>query len=339
MEERKTLIRRNRTAFTLVELLVVIAIIAVLVALLLPAVNSAREAARRSSCMNNLRQFGLANVNFESTARQYPASWNKGGGWSAQARLLPYLEEGGIARRIDFAESYKSTSADETDVRISSLRISTYQCPSEPNDMVRMKKGVATHYPLNYAVNLGEWFVWDPTTGQGGGGAFYPESSLKHGAFYDGMSNTICAAEVKAYTSYERNADLAGELPIPLAPEELAAGEKKFGPAITKNTGHTEWVDGRVHQTGFTTVFPPNLVVSPSHADGHDIDWTNHREGDGDVVFRTYAAVTSRSYHPGVVNVVMMDGSVHTVTDDIGLEVWRAASTRKGHELLEQFPE
>ena len=221
VEGRTSSIRHDRAAFTLVELLVVIAIIAVLVALLLPAVNSAREAARRSSCMNNLRQIGLANVNFESVARQYPASWNKGGGWSAQARLLPYVEEGGIARRIDFAESYKSTSADETDVRISSLRIPTYLCPSEPNDMVRMKNGVPTHYPLNYAVNLGEWFVWDPTTGQGGGGAFFPESSLKHGAFYDGLSKTICAAEVKAYTSYERNADIPGELPIPTTPEDL----------------------------------------------------------------------------------------------------------------------
>lgn len=339
MGGREKSTKHNRAAFTLVELLVVIAIIAVLVALLLPAVNAAREAARRSSCMNNLRQFGLANANFESTARHYPASWNAGGGWSAQARLLPYLEENAIARRVDFAQSYNSTNADETDVRVSSLRIPTYLCPSEPHDMVRMKNGVPKHYPLNYGVSLGEWFVWDPATGRGGGGAFFPESSLKHAAFVDGLSNTICAAEVKAFTPYERNADQDGELPIPTTPEELAEGEKKFGAAITKNTGHTEWVDGRAHQTGFTTVFPPNFVVSPSHADGYDIDWTNHREGDGDVDIRTYAAVTSRSHHPGVVNVVMMDGSVHTVTNEIDVLLWRAASTRKGRELMAQFPE
>jgi prepilin-type N-terminal cleavage/methylation domain-containing protein len=335
----KTLNRRNRAAFTLVELLVVIAIIALLVALLLPAVNSAREAARRNSCMNNLRQFGLANANFELTAKHYPASWNAEGGWSAHARLLPYLEENGIARRVDFAQSYKNSSADATDERVSSLRIPTYLCPSEPNDMVRIIDGVPTHYPLNYAVNLGEWFVWDPATRQGGGGAFFPASSLKHGDFVDGISNTICAAEVKAFTSYERNANIDGELPVPATPEELAAGDKKFGAAISKNTGHTEWVDGRAHQTGFTTVFPPNLVVSPSHADGYDIDWTNHREGDGDAETRTYAAVTSRSHHPGVVNVVMMDDSVHTVTDDIDVMLWRAASTRKGGEVLDRFPE
>jgi hypothetical protein len=87
-----------------------------------------------------------------------------------------------------------------------------------------------------------------------------------------------------------------------------------------------ELVDGRVHQTGFTTVFLPNFVVSPAHAAGYDIDWTNHRDGDGDADLRTYAAVTSRSHHPGSVNVVMMEGSVHTVTDDIDLELWRAAS-------------
>ena len=86
---------RGRPAFTLVELLVVIAIIGVLVALLLPAVQSAREAARRTACINNIRQFGLAMSNYEATQKHYPASWsgadagNSRDGWSAQARLLP----------------------------------------------------------------------------------------------------------------------------------------------------------------------------------------------------------------------------------------------------------
>src|SRR4051812_10571613 len=92
----------HRPAFTLVELLVVIAIIGVLVALLLPAVQAARESARRSSCTNNLRQLALAMHNYENSRKAFPPSicWNgstaKGGNWSPYGRILPYLEENNI---------------------------------------------------------------------------------------------------------------------------------------------------------------------------------------------------------------------------------------------------
>jgi prepilin-type N-terminal cleavage/methylation domain-containing protein len=101
----RTGIRSKGSAFSLVELLVVIAIVGALVALLLPAVQAAKEAARRNSCLNNLRQLGLAVANYESSQRVYPPSWDPGGGWSAVARLLPFLEEDPIGSQIDFSVS------------------------------------------------------------------------------------------------------------------------------------------------------------------------------------------------------------------------------------------
>src|SRR3954451_7970229 len=101
---------RRRTAFTLVELLVVDAIIGVLVALVLPAVQAAREAARRMSCGNNLRQIGLGLQNFESAFKWFPSSLRPThvdanglfAGWSAPAQILPYLEQGNLYQGIDF---------------------------------------------------------------------------------------------------------------------------------------------------------------------------------------------------------------------------------------------
>lgn len=321
-----------KKAFTLVELLVVIAIIAILVLLLLPAVNAAREAARRASCVNNIRQVGLALVNFEGTHNRFPPSRGASGGWSIHSRLLPFLEEGILAAEIDFEAPYDGVVTNSGQL-LSSYRVNAYLCPSEPNDRVRLSGETPTHYPISYGGNMGVWFVWDPVKRKGGQGVFYPESWLSGRKFRDGFSKTIAFAEVKAFTPYERNAAADGELSIPLTPEELpAGGQAKFGPPIEKNTGHTEGVDGRVHQTGFTTTFLPNYHVSPDRVEGRSIDWTNQQEGKSETV-KTYAAVTARSHHVGLVNTVMLDGSSRAVTDDVDLKVWRAASTRNGRDV------
>ena len=318
-----------RNAFTLVELLVVIAIIAVLVLMLLPAILAAREAARQARCTNNLKQIGLAVNNFESARRIFPPSRNATGGWSVHARLLPYLEEDHIEANIDYDLGY-SIAPLVNGQKLSSLQIAVYNCPSEPNAVTRFKSGAPKHFPINYGMNFGVWFVWDPATGEGGEGAFYPESKLRQRHFSDGMSKTLCASEVKAYTSYVRNVAQPGEVPFPLSPDGLpSGGEQKMGPELGNNTGHTEWVDARTHQTGYTSTFTPNTVVRTSATGEYDIDWTNQQEGKSPTI-RTYAAVTARSHHNGLVIAVAMDGSVRTVQDDVDRFVWRALSTRNG---------
>ena len=126
--------RRVGKAFTLVELLVVIAIIGILVGLLLPAVQAAREAARRMQCSNNIKQLGLALHNYESTHRVFPTSYvvargvttNVGGQWSAFARLLPYLEQGNVYSNVDLSTAW------DLQQTISGLKIPSYACPSDP---------------------------------------------------------------------------------------------------------------------------------------------------------------------------------------------------------------
>ena len=323
--------RQAPRAFTLIELLVVIAILAILVLLLLPAVNAAREAARRAQCINKVRQLGLAVSNFESASMRLPASRSGAGGWSIHARLLSFLEQDMLGQKIDFSKPY-SEAPPLGDIPLSAMRIDPYLCPSEKHDERRLSGGAPEHYPVSYGFNMGVWLVWDPVTKQGGEGVFRPENGIRLKEVTDGVSSTLCAAEVSAYTPYQRDAGNSGDMPIPGSSTELSGGDMKWGAAFNNSTGHTEWVDGRVHQTGFTTTFTPNFPVQTSESGGRSIDWTNWREGKtGDQ--RTYAAVTSRSSHAGLVHVVMLDCSTRAVSSEIDLDIWRAVSTRRGGEL------
>jgi prepilin-type N-terminal cleavage/methylation domain-containing protein len=337
----------RRTGFTVTELLVVLAVIGSLMALLLPAVQATREAARRTSCVNNLRQLGLAAHNFQTAHGIFPPSFvhkpgtrltTNNGSWSIHGRLLPYVEQGSayLQVRLDLAwdaQENKSTG-------VPTMRIPTFLCPSEVDDTVRVdSSGAPKVYPQNYGFNFGPWFVYDPITNQGGDGSFFVNSRLTPGEFRDGLSHTLCAADVKAFTPYFRNTTDPGPS-IPSSPADLSpfasSAQFKLGPRTNDNTGHTEWPDGRVHHSGFTTVFAPNTQVLYEHSDGktYDIDYNSRQEGKSDSQ-ATYAAVTARSYHPGIVNVVLMDGSVRAISDSIELDVWRALSTRDGREVVE----
>jgi prepilin-type N-terminal cleavage/methylation domain-containing protein len=323
------------SAFTLVELLVVIAIIGILVALLLPAIQAAREAARRSQCSNNLRQITLAMHNHVSALKFIPPAldWTKStaSGWSVLARLTPYAEEANLHSLIDFRYSYSDLTNAPQHAQVTAMRIAMYTCPSE--QVLDPKVGAAqTHIPPNYAANQGTWFTFDPASTNVGSGAFVVNKKLGDKSYTDGLSKTLAFSEVKAYT--EKLANSSNPATLGAALPDTTAAVVAYGGTFS-TTGHSEWVDGKVFETGFTSTFPPNTKVQYSDgATPYDVDFISKTESATGAV-PTYAAITSRSYHAGVVNSAMMDGSVRTTANNIDSAIWRAASTRNGGETTD----
>lgn len=317
----------DRRGFTLVELLVVIAIIGILVGLLLPAVQAAREAARRAQCQNNLKQIGLAIHNYSDVNKSLPPTICIGPGdfgqWSAQARILPFLEQANLQSLINFSFPYNSQPA------VPKTRVAVYLCPSETQDHPSLRDGL-DQYPLNYACNQGVWLVFDPTSSQQSNGVFLPNVRNGFNAIADGLSNTVGFSEVKAFQPNLKEGT-ASAIP-PASPSAIAGYGGDFDPIDS----HTEWVEGRVHQTGFTATFTPNTKV-PYAAGGvtYDVDFTSAEEGES--TDPTYAAVTSRSYHPGIVQAMFMDGSVHSISSTINLTNWRGLCTRNGQEVVTDY--
>jgi prepilin-type N-terminal cleavage/methylation domain-containing protein/prepilin-type processing-associated H-X9-DG protein len=341
---------RVRRGFTLIELLVVLAIIGVLVALLLPAVQTAREAARRADCGNRIRQLGIAIVNYVDAATVLPPSavydpaqsraWH---GWSIHARLLVYVEASAKFDAVNLSLP-AGAAANATAKRIVT---ESYLCPSDPRgreqgDAPAPQDG---YHNTNYGFNRGDWYIWGgPTSTARPVGPVYVNSSVRLADVLDGLSGTLLAAEVRTHFPYNRKCGNVVFTPPAAQPgpndpqSSLGYVDCQQGaspvPPEYKETGHTEWYDGGAHHSGFTTAWPPNrrtggVAVTGGAAVG-DMDLVGVREEEGGP---TFAAVTARSYHPGGVQVLFADGNVQFVSDSIDGRVWRAWGTIAGGEV------
>ena len=331
-----------RRGFTLIELLVVIAIIAVLIALLLPAVQKVRDTAARTQCLNNLRQIGLALHNYQSAHKTFPPTARYGipgaDPWSIHARLLPFLEQANLYSRINFNGSFAAHPA------VTQTRVAVYLCPYERNDKP-LTGGPVTHYPTSYGANFGTWLVHDPQTGQTGDGAFVVGRGVRLSEFTDGTSNTLAFAEIRPFLNYFSDSGNPGGANA--APPPGAKTVQNYKGAYLVGTGHTEWVNGRAHQTGFTTWFLPNSLIPYEipikdkfnnivDYDVYDINFTSRQEGTSTTGI-TYAVAPARSYHPDLVHVLLVDGSSRAVLSDVRSTTWTALGTRRGGEVVGEY--
>jgi prepilin-type N-terminal cleavage/methylation domain-containing protein/prepilin-type processing-associated H-X9-DG protein len=332
------------SGFTLIELLVVIAIISVLIALLLPAVQSAREAARRIQCTNNLKQIGLAMHNYESIAGAFPltgvvdprpvafAHWV---GWSGHARILPVMEQGPMFNSINFTLPYSQAF----NYTVAAASISSFLCPSEKDpsptpasNFFNTPKGVTS-----YGLNMGDWFVFaagGPITR----GVFSPNISRRFSNFTDGTSNTVLASETKVrnpeYNCIPGLSLITDPNNIPDSTANPFVVAPEYGGSCgAVGQGHTAWVDGNAQETGMTTAWPPNKAILGNMGEG-DLDLQGTPLFIGGVAGPTFAAITARSYHPGGVNTLLADGSVRFIKSSIAGPIWRALGSISGGEVI-----
>ena len=316
-----------RTAFTLVELLVVIAIIGVLVALLLPAVQSAREAARRSQCQNNLKQTALAMHNYEDTFKTLPGGVGRYGCcWGTwQVRVLPFMEQKNAAEKYVNSDGNDATGQrynGATNLQLTGLRIKTWTCPSDfPNAPIGGPPRITNH---NYGVNFGNTsFFQLPLNGIPFLGA--PFSAYTGSTGGDGPVN---AAAVPSFT------DVYGK-PVRLAEitdgtsNTLMLGELLQGQQNALH-GFSWWGGG----SGFVTFLPPNsrlpdvLVGGICNADSRNPPCTTTGTNSAPRMAGT------RSRHPTGVQVAYCDGHVGFITNAINTVNWNAAGTSQGGESL-----
>ncbi len=323
----------------------VIAIIAGLIALLLPAVQAAREAARRIGCANNLKQLGLAMLNYESgngcLPQQQVLQFNASGAvswrssWGVTSRITPFLELGPIYNSINYA--LKTAAADNSTVVSSSLTVLI--CPSEINPQPYSSTsaaGLTSSYGVsNYGWCEGDWYVFGGvTTSIPNRSAFGPNMSRQFAGFTDGLSNTLLCAEVKTYTQAYHDCG-AVPPPGPASPSAYPdpatilatiASAPAAGCRIAAGNpggGHTHWCNGNTFYDGLTTALPPNSRA-PAGTTTLDTDLCTVDEDDGGP---TYAAITARSHHSGGVNALFGDGSVRFVKSAIDWRIWRALGT------------
>jgi prepilin-type N-terminal cleavage/methylation domain-containing protein/prepilin-type processing-associated H-X9-DG protein len=318
--------RKPRSGFTLIELLVVIAIIGVLIALLLPAVQAAREAARRAQCVNNLKQLGIALHNYHDTIGSLPLGRTipQQHSYSVQARLLPFMEQNVLQNSLNFDLGW-SFPDNLTAYRAS---ISSFLCPSDPRTIPASLNWGGTNYRANEGTSVAMWYGPSDPTGVNNGltvipnGLFFSDEMIKLASISDGSSNTAAFSEHLlgdfSNSVATEKADTFWPQTYPATPEEAFQLCRNFNWQDlsfqrVSNVG-APWVYGYHSTSSYWHSGPPNTkscMYPPS---------------------RIMTVATSQ--HPGGVNVCMADGSVKFVKDSVSRDTWRAIGTRASGEVV-----
>ena len=315
---------RARAGFSLIELLVVIGIIGVLAGLLLPAVQAAREAARRAQCANNLKQLSLAALAFESSRGGFPAAATggllpafagaKSSFLSAQTLLLPYLEQSSLFDAVNF--SVPCSSIEDFafgNSTAATRRVAVFLCPSDPYTGV-------TPGANSYRVNMGlaEFHYRSPNVYSiPDDGAFVVDREvLPLADFTDGLSNTIAFSEKPVSPGLGRYIAFSDWTPyqvylVTADDWTRTCAGLTGGAGSNMRAGHS-WLLGGGLYTHFYCIVPPNSLIPDC----------------GSVANNGVGLFAARSYHPGGVNAAMADGSVRWFTSTTDTRLWRTHGTR-----------
>jgi prepilin-type N-terminal cleavage/methylation domain-containing protein/prepilin-type processing-associated H-X9-DG protein len=355
---RVSISARSRRAFTLVELLVVIAIIGILIALLLPAIQAARESARRAQCINNLKQFGIALQNYHGAKNKFPdgavmqqiPTQVYG---SANAQLLPYFEETSLHDLYDYLQPWEKQK-----VGVASTTISIFKCPSSsaPNPWFDELLGLAvrdTVYGISeYAYSMGYTDAFCAAPGVRPGripknaqGMFNLGWGSSARTITDGISKTIAMGDAsgdsKWILCHGTNCTAADVVPDPLGQAPIAT---------------IGWIIGETNSSKYFPILGPKgsifaCTIERMNKNPVTDTFVDYGQYIGDYgKFRTdpnhyckasyegglHSASNFRSDHPGGCNFLVADGSVAFLTESIDMAAYRARSTISAEDIFNE---
>lgn len=341
-------VSKRMRGFTLIELLVVIAIIAVLIALLLPAVQQAREAARRSQCKNNLKQLGLALHNYHDTFTRFPqlvfgteaspANPSNTNIWGSEWRgnsvhmmLLPYCDQAPVYNQYDLNRFWDVDQGTNKNRTLGRTKIAAFICPTDPTISTVDTGG------NNYGVSTGPNLGWEASMNLNVG-LVHRRVSNNIASISDGTSNTIAFSEIVKGDNnngsfsivkgdYVRNIAVSGLNTVKptRAQLETYGASCVAGQADHRSTGGSSWSSPMMDDTGVNTIVPPNWKFPNCH------ECSGCGEGDARGVWAT------RSFHVGGVQTLMADGAVRFLSENIDFNTFQSIGSSNQGDVPGEF--